>query len=899
MDVAPESRALWLTADVIAYPADLLPDDGAWVGLELWSVLDPEPEAAAESLVGATVTELAPIPGGIGADLAETFPHLRGYSAARPLGLTLDDVARLLTGALQLVARRGGGSAGVLLRTGLQIGAVLDDLYAAGATRRALGATWDGDGAPSLTLWAPTARAVALLLFTAGPDAAPVRLSMRPSGDGAWTIDGRPAWADLPYRYEVQVYVPALGAVVGNEVTDPYSVALTTGSRHSVLVDLEDPEYRPGLWEGTPVPPFPRHVDRTIYELHVRDFSVGDATVPPEHRGTYLAFDGEGEGVRHLRDLAAAGLDSVHLLPTFDFASVPEDRAEQRTPEGDLAAFAPDGLEQQDAVGAVRARDGFNWGYDPWHYQAPEGSYASAGHQDGGARVAEFRTMVGALHRIGLHVVLDQVYNHTVAHGQHPASVLDRIVPGYYHRLDAAGQVHASTCCSNVATERAMAEKLMVDSVVSWARHYRVGGFRFDLMGHHSRATMLAVRAALDALMPEEHGIDGRGIYLYGEGWNFGEVGNDRIFVQARQGALGGTGIGTFSDRLRDAVQGGSAADHGSIRAQGFGTGLATDPNGTDRRPPGEQYAELAHLTDLVRLGMAGNLRDFAFLTSAGRVQRGEEIDYRGEQAGYADSPEEVVSYVDAHDNHTLFDLLTLKLAPATSMDARVRMTTLALATTALGQTPMLWHAGTDLLRSKSLDVDSYDSGDWFNLLDFTATDNGFGRGLPPAWRNEGLWSEYAPFLARADLRPSPEQIARGRAGARDLLRLRASTRLLRLGDPAAILEKVSVPGSGPHATPGVVLLHVDDRRGNPADPVLDGVLVALNATPDLVTEQVDELAGRSYELSPVQRVGVDPVVRATTWDEHTGTLSVPARTAAVLVEARRPARTGPGVSGR
>ncbi|MCZ4148750.1 hypothetical protein BZG21_30385, partial [Escherichia coli] len=168
-------------------------------------------------------------------------------------------------------------------------------------------------------------------------------------------------------------------------------------------------------------------------------------------------------------------------------------------------------------------------------------------------RVEEFRSMVGSLHSMGLEVVLDQVFNHTAASGQADRSVLDKIVPGYYHRLDATGKVETSTCCQNLATEHAAAQKLMVDALVVWAKDYKVDGFRFDLMGHHSRETMEAVRSALDELKPGRDGVDGKSIYLYGEGWNFGEVADNARFYQATQGQLNGTGIGTFNDRLRDA----------------------------------------------------------------------------------------------------------------------------------------------------------------------------------------------------------------------------------------------------------------------------------------------------------------------------------------------------------
>ena len=284
----------------------------------------------------------------------------------------------------------------------------------------------------------------------------------------------------------------------------------------------------------------------------MRDFSITDETVPAGHRGTYLAFtDDRSDGMRHLRRLADSGLNTLHLLPSNDIATIEEDRSKQQEPQCDLRSFPPDSEAQQACLEPIRDTDGFNWGYDPLHYTTPEGSYST--RPDGPARTREFREMVQAVNRAGLRVVMDVVYNHTPAAGQDPKSILDRIVPGYYHRLTLTGSVETSTCCSNTATEHRMMEKLMVDSVVTWAREYKVDGFRFDLMGHHSKANMLEVRRALDKL--------GRDIYVYGEGWNFGEVANDARFVQATQLNMAGTGIGTFSDRLRDAVRGGGPFD--------------------------------------------------------------------------------------------------------------------------------------------------------------------------------------------------------------------------------------------------------------------------------------------------------------------------------------------------
>ncbi|TGJ95303.1 DUF3372 domain-containing protein, partial [Actinotalea fermentans ATCC 43279 = JCM 9966 = DSM 3133] len=846
-------------------------------------------------------------------DVAADFPALADAVALRVTGadgapISVDAATTALTGQL-LVAQRGGTAADAPLTaaTGVQLPGVLDDLFAQDAADRTLGASIYTNGKwASFALWAPTAKSVTLLAWPGTGDAADLknedarRFPAERQSDGTWTVDGKDAdkkfgWVGARYLYEVEVFVPSTGTVETNVVTDPYSLGLTLNSTHSVVVDLGAKSTQPKVWKETKAPVVERAVDQTIYELHVRDFSIADTTVPAAKRGTYLAFGEKASaGMKHLGELADAGLTTVHLLPTFDIATIPEDPADRAT-TGDLSGFAPDGTEQQAAVSAIQGTDGFNWGYDPLHFSTPEGSYAV--DAEGAARVAEFRTMVGALHQTGLQVVLDQVFNHTAASGQDPQSVLDKVVPGYYHRQNTTtGAVETSTCCQNLATEHAMTGKLMVDSVVTWARDYKVDGFRFDLMGHHSKQNMLDVRAALDELTLTKDGVDGKAVYLYGEGWNFGEVADNALFEQATQGQLGGTGIGTFSDRLRDAVHGGSPVDGASTFTQGFGTGLATDPNGQPARAgePGsvndgspDELAALGHETDLVRLGLAGNLRSFTFTTSTGETRRGDEIDYRGAPAGYADSPEEIISYVDAHDNETLFDLLTLKLPADTSMADRVRMNNVSLATTALSQTPSLWHAGTDLLRSKSLDRNSYDSGDWFNAIDWTGTDNGFGKGLPLAADNEDKWPLMAPLLANPALKPTAQDIETASGNATDLLRLRSSTDLFRLGSAELINKKVTFPDAGTGQAPGVIVMSIDDTVGTDVDEELDGALVVFNASPEPVTQTVAGLVGREFALSPVQADGHDDVVKATTWDAATGTVTVPARTVAVLVEPR------------
>lgn len=876
------SRGWWLAPDLIAWPSCCVVEGMDPARLD-WVLhcspsggIDPR---APEPVAWSTMT-LAIDPDGLPADILDRHPHLADAIALR---LPPDaDAEALVRGQVVVSVHQPSGA--LVDASGVQVAGVLDHLYAE-AAHAALGATWSG-GAPTLRVWAPTAYRVDLLLWRPGAalSGLPERHRMRRAVDGTWAVTGEPGWARGSYLYAATVFAPSFGRVVENRVTDPYSVALTVNSTHSVLVDLDDPAHRPAEWEATPSPPLAHPVDQTIYELHVRDFSRADKSVPPALRGTYLAFThAEGLGRSHLARLADAGLTCVQLLPICDYATVEEDPDHQIHPDTDLLkAAGPASDDQQEAIRTPRPS--YNWGYDPWHYQVPEGSFATSAGVHGAGRVVEVRAMVGALHALGLRVVLDQVYNHTNGHGQGHTSVLGRLVPGYYHRRDDDGDVSHSTCCPGVATEHLMAGKLMVDSVVHWARAYKVDGFRFDLMGHHSRENMLAVRTALDALTLDEDGVDGRSITLYGEGWNFGEVADNARFVQATQGQLGGTGIGTFSDRLRDAVRGGGPFDP-DPRVQGFGTGLVSVPNGAPVNGDADaRMKQLLRDADLVQLGLAGTLRDITFPSQRlGRLVRGDELDFRGDPAGYADEPAEVVSYVDAHDNETLFDALTLKLPPEVPMAQRVRVNTLCLALATLGQSPVMWHAGSDFLRSKSLDRNSYDSGDWFNYLDFSLRDNGFGAGLPPARDNLGNWPHMRPLLGNPRLKPQPADLVRAHEAACDLLRVRASSRLFRLGDAAQIRAKVSFPAAGTWAqVPGVIVMHLDDRAGRAVDETWAAIVVAFNANAWPVRQEVTRLRKGQWALHPVQAAGSDDIVRSARCDD--GVLSLPAWTCAVFV---------------
>ncbi|MFJ2743855.1 pullulanase-type alpha-1,6-glucosidase [Streptomyces sp. NPDC087440] len=881
LDLATYGHEVWALA---GQPTYVLPQAGGAGGLDLgkaeaqwidrdtvvWKV--KATEATSQQLVyakdggievvdGALSDEgqwLRLNPGALSEAQKAKYPHLKDYPAFVVDARDRDRAEGALRG--QVIATQRAANGALLAATGVQLPGVLDATYAANAEKAALGPVFR-EGRPTLSVWAPTAQKVVLDL--AGRKV-PMRRDAR---SGVWSVEGERGWAGKPYVYEVTIWAPSVRKVVTNRVTDPYSTALTTDSARSLVVDLRDPKLAPQGWNGLKKPAAVPLRNAQIQELHVRDFSVEDRTA--RHPGQYLAFTDTGsQGVQHLRKLAAAGTSYVHLLPVFDIGTVPEKKSEQAVPACDLASYAKDSEEQQACVGKVAAKDAYNWGYDPLHYTVPEGSYAS--DPEGTRRTVEFRQMVQALNGSGLRTVMDVVYNHTVAAGQSEKSVLDRIVPGYYQRLMPDGSVATSTCCANTAPENAMMGKLVVDSVVTWAKEYKVDGFRFDLMGHHPKANILAVRKALDALTVAKDGVDGKAIVLYGEGWNFGEIADDARFVQATQKNMAGTGIATFSDRARDAVRGGGPFDE-DPGVQGFASGLFTDPNSSSGNgSPQEQRARLLHYQDLLKVGLSGNLAGYSFVDSGGRTVTGAQVDYNGSPAGYAAAPGDALAYADAHDNESLFDALAFKLPVRTSAGDRARMQVLGMATAALSQGPALSQAGSDLLRSKSLDRNSYDSGDWFNAIHWECRDgNGFGRGLPMAADNRPKWGFGKPLLTSVAV-GCPE-IEGASAAYRDLLKIRTTEADFALATAGEVQSRLSFPLSGKGETPGVVTMRLGE------------LVVVFNATPGEVRQAVPGAAGRGFGLHPVQAQGADPVVKRSSYEASSGTFTVPARTVAVF----------------
>ena len=262
------------------------------------------------------------------------------------------------------------------------------------------------------------------------------------------------------------------------------------------------------------------------------------------------------------------------------------------------------------------------------------------------------------------------------------------------------------------------------------------------------------------------------------------------------------------------------------------------------------------------------------------------EIDYNGQPAGYTADPQEVINYIEAHDNDTLFDAIAAKAPVDTPMAQRVRMQNLGMSILGFAQGVPFYHAGVELLRSKSMDRNSYNSGDWFNKIDWTGMDNNWGVGLPPAQDNQANWPIMQPLLANPALDPGPADIAQALAHFKETLKIRQTTRLLRLRTAAEIEEMLRFHNTGPDQIPGLIVFSVTDA-GAKADHDLARVVVLLNARPEAVTFRIPELAGEKLALHPEQKSSADPVVRQSRFTKETGTFRVPGRTAAVFVQGR------------
>ena len=848
-------------------------------------------QLTATGVTGGSSIPLTPFAAGFSSDEQARFPQLSGYAVLHlPANTSTSQLAAALKGQVAVSSIATDGSLKYV--TSVQTAGVLDDLFFFPGALGVIFPSRDGEDSRNLNpchgdeilfrVWAPTAQSLNVQLFNQASDSAPAQTPAMHENNGAWSACVNSNWSNKYYLYDLRVYVPSQRAIVENVVTDPYSVDLALNGAKSRITDLSDRDTQPEGWEESRSPALASVNDLSIYELHIRDFSANDPTVPAAHRGTYLAFADRGtNGVKHLKALSYAGLKAVHLLPSFHFASINEDKSTWQT-TSDLSVFAPDGTQQQAAVAAIQNNDGFNWGYDPVHFLAPEGGYAV--NPDN--RVVEYRQMVQGLHHSGLRVIQDVVFNHTNAVGEGPNSVLDKVVPGYYNRLDADGNQLSGSCCPDTAPEHKMMGKLITDAVLLNAKQYKIDGFRFDLMSFMFVFNMQQIKDALGKLTLEKDGVDGSKVYLYGEGFDFGEVANNRLGINASQKNLFGNGIGTFNDRIRDGIRGGSPFT--DERVQGFATGLLTDPNTftSQSMTTPAQLGTLLENTDWVELGLAGNLRDWSFTDHTGATVTGAQVNYNGQAAGYTATPVEAINYASVHDNQTLFDAVQLKSSAGDDIHARERRQVLAMSLVALGQGVPFFLAGDDLLRSKDMDGNSFDSGDWFNKLDFSYQSNNWGTGLPIASQNQGNWPIMQPLLANPALTPQPSDIAHARDAFREFLQIRGSSELFHMHTLAEVQANLHFLNAGPSQTPGLIVMKLDANGGEYGR--FQHIVVVFNATNGQVSFQNSALTGLKLHPHPVQLHSSDTLVGQSSFNALTGTVVVPALTTAVFVSEQQ-----------
>jgi pullulanase len=508
-----------------------------------------------------------------------------------------------------------------------------------------LGVTYSPE-ATILKVWSPPAQEMRLRLYrtSTGKDMIE-EVACRKDSSGVWIAELKGDRKNIYYTYRAKIEEKW-----GDENPDPYARATGVNGKRGQIVDMK--ETNPPGWESDLSPELKSSMNVILYEVHVRDLSI-DPNSGIKAKGKFLGFTetgtknshGQSTGVDHIAEL---GVTHVHLLPAFDFCSIDESK--------------PDVPQ-------------YNWGYDPMNYNVPEGSYATD-PEDGKVRIREFKKMVQALHKKGLRVVMDVVYNHT---GRTHDSNLDQLVPGYYYRQWEKDNQYsnASGCGNETASDRAMVRKFIIESTIYWAREYHVDGFRFDLMAIHDMETMNRVKEALHAIDPS--------IIVYGEGWTAGDSPLPEKYRSLKANAEKMNGTAVFSDDIRDAIKGSVFDD----KSTGFASGSK-------------------EMAESVKFG----------IVAAGDHPQVDYAKVKYSKKPYTKNPGEVINYVSCHDNHTLYDKLKISRPDATEADL-IKMDKLANTIVLTSQGIPFLHAGVEMKRTKGGNHNSYKSPDSVNQINW------------------------------------------------------------------------------------------------------------------------------------------------------------------------------------
>jgi len=494
-----------------------------------------------------------------------------------------------------------------------------------------------------IRVWAPTASQVELRIYRQSQGGEAIRIDQLEKAErGTWIISIQ---SNLNgYFYTIRVND---GGWL-NETPGVDARAVGTNGLRGLIFDPET--INPEGWTDDQLVVCENPTEAVIYELHVRDFSISPSS-GMKNKGKYLAFTEEGTlspeglktGIDHLKEL---GITHVHLLPVNDFLTVDEQYPDQS----------------------------YNWGYDPQNFNAPEGSYAT--NPDNTSRITELKMLVQALHKAGIGVLLDVVYNHTALTRR---SYFNQTVPGYYYRQRTNGTFsNASGCGNEIATERAMVRKYIIDSLYYWASEFHLDGFRFDLMGIYDLDTMNQIRNKMDQISPS--------ILIYGEGWIADKSPLSETWRAVKTNVTRLFRIAVFNDDFRDGIKG----NNFMARSKGFVSGQTVQEEN-------------------IKFGIVAAC--FHPQIVYGYVERSK--------SPWASEPWQCVNYASCHDNYTLFDKLTSSCKNASSDDInRMIMLSGALVLTSQG-IPFL-HAGIEMARTKFGDPNSYKSPDSINQIDWS-----------------------------------------------------------------------------------------------------------------------------------------------------------------------------------
>lgn len=495
------------------------------------------------------------------------------------------------------------------------------------------------------TLWAPTAEEVRVLLYDSGNEGSAYQtLSLEMGEDGIWNTSIKEDLKGKFYTFNVKVNGKWLGDTPGI-----MAKAVGVNGKRAAVIDLRSTD--PEGWANDVRPLLKDYADIIVYEMHHRDFSL-DSVSGIRNKGKFLALtelgtttsQGEKTGIDHLKEL---GVTHVHILPSYDYASVDESK--------------PDKAQ-------------YNWGYDPQNYNVPDGSYSTDPYKPD-VRIKEFKQMVQALHKAGIRVVLDVVYNHTFNTEE---SNFERTVPGYFYRQTKDGKpANGSGCGNETASDRAMMRKYMVESVLYWINEYHIDGFRFDLMGIHDIETMNEIRAAVDKIDPS--------IFIYGEGWAASAPQLDQEELAMKANIYKMPRIAAFSDEMRDGLRGGWDDD----RKGAFLIGQ-----------PGHEMS--------IKFGLVGAVKHPQVIN--------DSVNYSKEP--WALQPTQMISYVSCHDDMCLADRLKATMPDATN-EERASLHKLAETFVFTSQGVPFIFAGDEMMRDKKGIHNSYNSPDSINTIDW------------------------------------------------------------------------------------------------------------------------------------------------------------------------------------